>query len=67
MIKSMINFIKKNPLPAAIVLLALTQVPDFIDKHNQNRCVANALNHVQGRFQASNKFSNAVNYCNGGD
>ena len=64
MIKSMINFIKKNPLPAAIVLLAITQVPGYFSDAMFNQCV------VETRADYKNfgrrAHLNAVHRCNGG-
>ena len=64
----MINLIKNNTLPLAIILLAITQLPDFIAKHNQNRCVADAIDqYTFQRMYRDNDFLNAVWWCNGGD
>ena len=64
--KIIVNLIKNKPISIAIVLLALTQVPDFIAKSNFNKCVSFY------QSDAAKKGSNtswthfaAVSKCNG--
>ena len=64
----MIDFIKKHPISIAIVLLALTQVPDFIAKSNFNRCVSQTYNSGKNIKSQTPRFAyfKAVHRCNGG-
>lgn len=64
----MIDFIKKHPISIAIVLLALTQVPDFIAKSHFNKCVSQTYSDWKEVESQSPGFAyfKAVHRCKGG-